>query len=520
MKKRFLIGLLTVPSFFVSCNKEENSIINTQKESQPIVTDGVVAGRYHFSSIESLTKMMTTLGKNSHLLDRKIEELYQEGFRPKYPVGDIDNDPKLTSFYASRMPLGDDLDDGVAEEAEAENDLVSDPILSTFLNENNELVVRDTLYKFTKKGVFSSHLKDTLKLVSYLKSIEQEKISEEEVWRLRETEFGKRRMVEGVYRFIAPISELEKNNLEKEKKKAVSRTSEADLQLIINNLPQTEGDKNWFLHRITGQSIVAEAYFDRRHRVKVEFFNQDYGFYKSTGISVRNQTRRFRIWWASKANEIALGMNYIYVKYVMPTATMKELKAPGRPEDIMYVHNAQIRYYNTPVPLVKTNIDIREIPVPFIRIENREILNIHIPALIKPLVNNQDYQLYTDDILSKSNILKLYEMGANILGSEIRKGKEFVVTRIPWFEDTIEAVYFSERYHEENDANLKHYISKDWGFVASFGMSFGGAKGSEWKSAKYNLQAPDMKKVSAIKYDFYGMARVGGEWKGFRMVKQ
>ena len=67
---------------------------------------------------------------------------------------------------------------------------------------------------------------------------------------------------------------------------------------------------------------------------------------------------------------------------------------------------------------------------------------------------------------------------------------------------------------------MKHYISKDWGFVASFGMSFGGAKGSEWKSAKYNLQAPDMKKVSAIKYDFYGMARVGGEWKGFRMVKQ
>ena len=67
MKKRFLIGLLTVPSFFVSCNKEENSIINTQKESQPTVTDGVVAGRYHFSSVESLTKMMTTLGKNSYL---------------------------------------------------------------------------------------------------------------------------------------------------------------------------------------------------------------------------------------------------------------------------------------------------------------------------------------------------------------------------------------------------------------------------------------------------------------------
>ena len=36
MKKRFLIGRLIVPSFFVSCNKEKNTIINTQKESQPI----------------------------------------------------------------------------------------------------------------------------------------------------------------------------------------------------------------------------------------------------------------------------------------------------------------------------------------------------------------------------------------------------------------------------------------------------------------------------------------------------
>jgi len=42
MRERFLIRRLTAPSFFVSCNKEENSIINTQKESQPIVTDGVV----------------------------------------------------------------------------------------------------------------------------------------------------------------------------------------------------------------------------------------------------------------------------------------------------------------------------------------------------------------------------------------------------------------------------------------------------------------------------------------------
>jgi len=38
MRERFLIGRLIVPSFFVSCNKEKNTIINAQKESQSIVT--------------------------------------------------------------------------------------------------------------------------------------------------------------------------------------------------------------------------------------------------------------------------------------------------------------------------------------------------------------------------------------------------------------------------------------------------------------------------------------------------
>lgn len=36
MRERFLIERLIVSSFFVSCNKEENTIINTQKESKPI----------------------------------------------------------------------------------------------------------------------------------------------------------------------------------------------------------------------------------------------------------------------------------------------------------------------------------------------------------------------------------------------------------------------------------------------------------------------------------------------------
>ena len=506
MRERFLIERLIVLSFFVSCNKEENTIINTQKESQPIVTDGVVAGRYHFSSVESLTKMMTTLGKNSHLLDRKIEELYQEGFRPKYPVGDIDNDPKLTSFYASRMPLGDDLDDGVAEEDEAENDLVSDPILSTFLNENNELVVRDTLYKFTKKGVFFSHLKDTLKLVSYLKSIEQEEISEEEVWRLRETEFGKRRMVEGVYRFIAPISELEKNNLEKEKKKAVSRTSEADLQLIINDLPQTKGHRNWLLHTITGQSTVAEAYFDRRHRVKVEFFNQNYGFYKSMGFSVRNQTRRFRIWWASKANEIALGVNYIYLKYNISSDIRRFFHTHNSGNPLIFLYNSQYYYDHN---YYRDNVT-ENVLVPFANLGNKKLLNIHIPSTDN--YGTAPYHLFNYDILSNENLSYLYRAGFDFLRGRGSDSNEFIVTRFS-SQNVMELIYFAERIQRDNDNSIKTHIYSDTNFLITFGQGMKYPTPSLPESPKKTLR-----NYSEIKLDIYGMARVGGEWKGVRLV--
>ena len=42
MRERFLIGQLIVPSFFVSCNKEKNTIINTQKSHNLLVAGGVV----------------------------------------------------------------------------------------------------------------------------------------------------------------------------------------------------------------------------------------------------------------------------------------------------------------------------------------------------------------------------------------------------------------------------------------------------------------------------------------------
>mgnify|MGYP000863374056 CR=1 FL=1 len=399
------------------------------------------------------------------------------------------------------------------EEKEEEN-MISDPLLASFIDENNEIVVKDTLYKFTTRGVFSSHLKDSLKLKSYLKD-RQPQLSAEELLKLRETASGKRQVADGVYRFIAPISELERNNIKEEQKRIANLTPANELQPIIDGLPITRGDRNWFLHRIFGESRVATEHFDRRHRVKIEFFNQNYGFYKSVGISVRNQTRRFRIWWASKANEVVLGINYIYMTYKMPTAPLKELQAAKDENEFIILAYKGDFYFHAQNNYLKSTFKVEEAKLPFIKYNNEKLLTIYIPSVAGYKIDYEK-ELFVSDLLSQKNIATLYKMGFDFLRNIGSKDKEFAVVRTPQFEDEIEAMYFAERYQGENTNKKKIHLSTDYGFLLTFTSSVD-KKGGKWYN-NFGVKPPELREYKTVKYDFYGMARVGGTWRGVRMV--
>jgi len=42
-------------------------------------------------------------------------------------------------------------------------------------------------------------------------------------------------------------------------------------------------------------------------------------------------------------------------------------------------------------------------------------------------------------------------------------------------------------------------------------------KGGKWYN-NFGVKPPELRDYKTIKYDFYGMARVGGTWRGVRMV--
>ncbi|KAB1069723.1 hypothetical protein F6U93_02590 [Tamlana haliotis] len=64
---------------------------------------------------------------------------------------------ETTSLYKK----GKGKNNGIVEE----EDFISDPLVGAFLNQKDEIIVNDTLYKFSKrKGIFFSHVKDSASL--------------------------------------------------------------------------------------------------------------------------------------------------------------------------------------------------------------------------------------------------------------------------------------------------------------------------------------------------------------------
>ena len=73
------------------------------------------------------------------------------------------------------------------------------------------------------------------------------------------------------------------------------------------------------LDSIKGKEVARSYEIDSKHRVNVSIFNIDYGFYKSSGITVKLQKMKkflgIPIWTAIKADDIVVGFNHMAGEY-------------------------------------------------------------------------------------------------------------------------------------------------------------------------------------------------------------
>ncbi|MEQ9363163.1 MAG: hypothetical protein RIF32_02915, partial [Leptospirales bacterium] len=86
-------------------------------------------------------------------------------------------------------------------------------------------------------------------------------------------------------------------------------------QPAISSFPVCTGLRKSIWNKIFGPSAVCTQNWETRKRIKTKVWNQNYFLYSSIGISVRSQSRKLRIWWAKKTDELVLGYNTVTFDY-------------------------------------------------------------------------------------------------------------------------------------------------------------------------------------------------------------
>lgn len=259
------------------------------------------------------------------------------------------------------------------------------------------------------------------------------------------------------------------------------------------------------------------------------------------GILTKTQRRRFGIWWASKSDEIHLGINHIKLRY---NFSQPQISSYSHPE-LFPINSYQNPIYmwdgafNVKIDQIlgktfaKAQLSLPNGKLPFFDFGNKELLNIYIPKLYKK--GKYNLNLTTQDITSQGNIKALYKMGIDFLKSSgITNSGNVPTFAVTYQKDynNIETVYFAKRFSKKNENKIKHKFYSNANFTIGYA----------WNDAPKPIYAPDGTqigtdysgtgkfKVKEIKenfrdytyynLDFYGMARRGSTWKGNRLIRE
>lgn len=522
MKKQyFFFALMSIP--FFSCQTENISDIELQ--NKVIISDANVKvenKRFVFKSREDLkTTIEGYKNEEPDFVSSQFEKLYKSGFRSLKPIVNPKNRDLIEKISLEKNQMKKGYDS-------LEQDIIFDPYLAALVNEDNEIIVNDSLYKFTpNKGLFFAHVKDSSHLVNYVQNLESTKYMAQEPCLMRLNDGGYTQVDTQITRYISPIDDCSGGGGGgggyTPPPSVPSISEEERLQKVVDNLPQCDGNAggNWVQNSF-GDSFVCRSYFDGDHRIKTEFWNQGFGFYESIGVQVKTQVKTLGIWWASDSDEIYLGINKILLKYDFPQPQINSYTPTGLPS--INVFRAPIYMYNGKIKVFggiyngyehffsEIDLSVTKNPLPFFQLDNEDILNIYIPNL--PIIDDYELNLTTGDIASQSNIKALYKMGIDFLRKEVGSGtsKEFVVTYQNSYNE-IETIYFAERYSNTDDHHIERKFYKDGGIAIKWvwGGSGGGTYSVEPVTDYY-------RNYTHYEIDFYGMARRGNTWRGNRMI--
>lgn len=367
-----------------------------------------------------------------------------------------------------------------------EDTLIADPNFCDLLNANREIVVGEKVYKYIQEGVLRcnisedslllnldidlSLIKDTIGSVNFIplkNSLEFLPINysqhiENEVPITRSSGLGDLKLENG---FI-----ISANNV-----RDIKWKSRGDAGLIQHGLSS-----------ILSKNTVVESNFDKRHRMKLRMYEQNYVVARTIGMTLRMQQRRLRIWWRKKADEFHYGWTGLELAYRFQERPIPPIHTPDWPKN-------EVGDSRTPDYISKK--------FPF---DDNDIILFYVPF--------SNYPIKT------ANVNKLASEALNKVSSNIRNyftshNKQGVFTTEPYpHEHNLLVVVPQIEKHAYNDGREVYRFDTDW---LSGNYTVGVQVYPSIKKANVSFKAPY--KAHIARGCVYGAVKWNGKWKAARI---
>jgi hypothetical protein len=513
MKYSFLLFILLI----FSCEK-----IETTASLEPQLEDKWLV----FKSELDLKRFIED-GKSQKIQDFKdrLKEYTTDKFKSLLPLTNDNNDDQIRLYAKKKQnekimnqanysaiknkinELTIDADD---------DEIIADPYFASILNEDREVIVGQKVYRYTENGLLYTNVKNFKNLEYAAKSLHSKRMK---------ITIGEFNIGNDVAVFIPNSSRLRsKNGFNRDDEYfgdedgddsgdvgsgGGSSGSSLTRDEIIDNLKICEYRSN-VLNKIFGPSEKCIENFDKKHRIKVKTWAQDYKIFASTGVKVKSQKRKLGVWFANKINELELGYSLAVFKYkgssLWPSVN-SSLTQTFHFEHNGYTVDQYGRYVGSASPARKL---FDNYPLP----NDQNLIKIWIYKPIQDVIKSITGKNITHlDYTGKDFNRVIRQLVKDAVKQLKRSGKKLSnsTETMIIFEDpelnNITFVYTNWRSAKTNENKISHIF--DWS-TAVIGVKVKGDSSSPIYSAP--------KKPKDFKIVCYGMGRKGSTWKGGKIV--
>ena len=335
-----------VPVFYItalfmlclSCSKEQVVLVENNSNPHKIST-------LSFNSKEELSYIAHQIEeKNNPLSTKTIDGTI--GFTSLW---ENKRDEFLSTL--SKAKLKEAQNNGLYYEPEDE--IINDPTFAKILNPKREVIISGNTYRYVETGVLIYNNTANINIIenfipsNYTALKEKEEVILDKGIKFIRLNYNNNSLKESIQTKLPTLDPgLYGDCLILKDGSSIPNSNIRFIEYGTGN-----GDANGFqkgISSVFGTSVVAENYFDAKHRMKLRTFSQDFYIYTSVGMTVRMQQKKFGVWWRKKAQEFRYGWSAVECHY--------SYKGPSFPSGVNFqkaevITHDYSNYYKKPLVL-------------------------------------------------------------------------------------------------------------------------------------------------------------------------